>query len=150
MRKVSWKIFLFKFILGFSCCSEQPLAEFYSLPCRHQHCLSCWQGYLQSSVFHSGTGRPVYCPSRCNQIIDDEQILKLLINDTNLHERYQRYLVDIFVETNRLTNWCPGNGCTTIVKIKTYSTSCAHLIECDQCQSIRLAITNVSISGWIL
>ncbi|CAF0946239.1 unnamed protein product [Adineta ricciae] len=119
-----------------TCYSEKPIAEFYSLPCRHQHCLSCWQIYLQSSIYQTGCGQPVHCPSRCIQIIDDEQILKLLANNLVLQERYKKHLVDAFVQTNRLTRWCPGNGCTMIVKMKTYSPKCAQMIECDMCSSV--------------
>lgn len=127
------KILVFIF---FSCCSEKPSNEFYALPCRHQHCFSCWQGYLESNIVLSGCGQSISCPSRCNQIIDDEQILKLLSNNEKLRLRYQRLLIDAFVQTNRLTQWCPGNACSTIVKIKSSSSNLARMIECDTCKTI--------------
>jgi ariadne-1 len=115
---------------------EKPPNEFYSLPCRHQHCLSCWQGYLESKIVNDGCSQSINCISRCNQIIDDEQILKLLSHNENLRARYQRFLIDAFVDTNRLTHWCPGNGCSTIVKMKTYTPNCSQMIECDMCKII--------------
>jgi ariadne-1 len=105
------------------------------LPCRHQHCLTCWQSYVELNIVHSGCGQAIYCPSRCIQVIDDEQILIFLSNNKNLRERYQRFLVEAFVETNRLTHWCPGNGCTNIVKMKSYTPNCTQLIECDMCNT---------------
>jgi ariadne-1 len=119
-----------------SCYSEKGPNEFYSLPCRHQHCLTCWQVYLESNIVQGGCGQSISCPSRCNQVIDDEQILKLLSTNENVRQRYQRLLVDTFVQTNRLTQWCPGNGCITIVKMKTYTPNCAQMIECDMCKMI--------------
>jgi hypothetical protein len=125
-----------KFSCFFSCCAEKPSNEFYSLPCRHQHCLTCWQGYLETNIINNGCSQSIYCISRCNQVIDDEQILKLLSNNEHLRQRYQRFLIDAFVQTNRLTHWCPGNGCSTIVKMKSYTPNCAQMIECDMCKTI--------------
>ncbi len=124
------------FSLDFSCYSEKSPSEFVTLPCRHLHCLTCWQHYLESAIILTGSAQPVSCPSRCNQIIDDEQILKLLVNNDKLRQRYQRFLIDTFVQTNRLTCWCPGNGCTMIVKMKSYASNRAQMIECDNCKTI--------------
>jgi len=98
--------------------------------------LTCWQSYLETNIINNGCGLSIYCPSRCIQIVDDEQILKLLSNNENLRQRYQRFLIEAFVETNRLTHWCPGNGCTVIVKMKSYVPNCAQMIECDMCKTI--------------
>jgi ariadne-1 len=126
---------LFIFFVS-SCYLEKPSNEFYSLACRHQHCLTCWQLYLESNINHGGNGQKISCPSRCNQIIDDEQIFKLLSNNDRLKKRYQTILINTFVETNRLTHWCPGNSCSTIVKLKSYLTDCAQMISCDMCKII--------------
>jgi ariadne-1 len=98
--------------------------------------LTCWEGYLESNIVVSGCTQSISCLSRCNQIIDDEQILKILTNNENLLQRYQRFLIESFVETNRLTRWCPGNGCTVIIKMKSYTPNCAQIIECDMCKII--------------
>ncbi|CAF3702014.1 unnamed protein product [Adineta steineri] len=118
-----------------TCLNECPLNEFYSLRCRHQHCLECWQNYLEQNIFQTGCGRAILCPSRCTQIIDDGKILELLSNKPNLREQYGKFLINAFVETNRLTHFCPGNGCTTIIKMKSYTPKCAQLIECDMCKT---------------
>ncbi len=119
----------------YSCCLEKPSNEFYSLACHHQHCLTCWQLYLESNITHSVNAQKISCPSRCNQIIDDEQILKLLSNNERLKKRYEQMLINTFVETNRLTKWCPGKSCSTIVKIKSYLADCAQMISCDVCKT---------------
>ena len=106
------------------------------MPCRHQHCLKCWQSYLESSIAHGGSGQKISCPSRCNQIVDDEQVLKLLGHNERLKKRYQELVIDSFVDTNRLTHWCPGTACSTIVKIQSYSTNCALMITCDACKVV--------------
>ena len=76
------------------------------------------------------------CPSRCNRLIDDEQVLALLTNDEDLKRRYQHRLVDAFVESNRLTRWCPGQDCQTIVKLKSIPIDDAQMISCDACDTI--------------
>ncbi|CAF1091786.1 unnamed protein product [Rotaria sordida] len=119
-----------------TCYCETPSNEIYALPCRHQHCLTCWQNYLEFNIVNDGCLKPISCLSRCIQIIDDDEILKLISNNTNLCERYRRGLVEAFVETNRLTHWCPGNGCTIIVKIKHFTSNLAKMIECDTCKTI--------------
>lgn len=108
----------------------------FALRCRHQHCLSCWQAYLESHIVVTGCTQSISCLSRCIQVIDDEQILILLKNNPSLCQRYQQFLVDTYVDSNRLTHWCPGNGCSMIVKIKSYSPKCAQMIECDQCKTV--------------
>jgi hypothetical protein len=35
-----------------------------------------------------------------------------------------------------LTRWCPGNSCSTIVKLKSYLADCAQMIGCDMCKTI--------------
>ena len=117
-----------------SCCSQKPLKEFYSLSCHHQHCLTCWQLYLESAITHGASGQKISCPSRCNQIVDDEQIYQLLSGNERLKKRYQQIVIDTFVEKNRLTQWCPGNACLTIVKLKSFVVDCAQMITCDMCK----------------
>lgn len=119
-----------------TCYSEKPPSEFYALECGHQHCLVCWQFYLESSIIHGDHGQKISCPSRCNRLLDDDQILKLLINNDRLTKLYKQSLVNAFVETNRLTHWCPGTPCSTVVKLKFLGIDCAQMINCDACKTV--------------
>ena len=119
-----------------SCYSDKPPNEFYSLPCGHQHCLTCWQLYLESSINQTSTGHRISCPSRCNQIIDDEQIGRFLNTNPRLKQRYEHSLVNTFVESNSLAHWCPGKSCNTIVKLRSSVSDYAYKISCDTCTSI--------------
>lgn len=56
-------------------------------------------------------------------------------NNKILYDRYHILLLKAFVQANQLTQWCPGNGCATIVKLNSYSTNCAYIIDCDKCQT---------------
>ncbi|CAF3649474.1 unnamed protein product [Rotaria socialis] len=118
-----------------TCCVEKPRNEFYSLSCRHQHCLACWQSYLESKIVHSPDGKVISCPSNCNQIVDDEQIFRLLSNNDRLKKLFQKLSVNTYVETNRLTHWCPGNACSTIVKLQSALLDSAQMISCDTCKT---------------
>lgn len=116
------------------CCSECTPNEIFALRCRHQHCRSCWQSYLESNIIVNGCAQSISCPSRCNQVIDDEEILDLLETNEQLCQRYRKLLVESFVQTNRLTHWCHGNSCSMIIKMQTYEPNCSAMIECDHCQ----------------
>ncbi|CAF0955219.1 unnamed protein product [Adineta steineri] len=119
-----------------TCYVDKPFNEFFSLPCHHQHCLTCWEFYLESAITSDSNIQKISCPSRCNQIMNDEQIYKLLSNNERVKKRYQHILINTFIETNRLTRWCPGNSCSTIVKIKTYLPNTAQMIACDECKTV--------------
>lgn len=121
--------------LSSSCCAEKPAKEMKQLACRHSHCLTCWQDYLESRIDQNGCGQGLLCPSRCNQVADDETILEILTNNESLRRRYQHYLLETYVASNRLTKWCPGNNCNTIVKMRSYTPKCSQMIECDHCKT---------------
>lgn len=57
-------------------------------------------------------------------------------SDEQLCQRYQNLLVESFIQTNRLTRWCPGNDCSMIIKMKKYERDCSSMIECDKCQTV--------------
>lgn len=129
------KRFFLLLLLFDRCCSENPASEIFALRCRHQHCLSCWRMYLESNIVLNGCAQSISCPSRCIEVIDDKKILELLSTDENLRQRYGKLLVEAFVQTNRLTRWCPGKNCMMIIKMKSYARNCPHMIECDRCQT---------------
>ncbi|UJR26964.1 hypothetical protein I4U23_008271 [Adineta vaga] len=118
-----------------TCYLDKPLKEFYSLKCNHRHCLTCWHVYLQTCLTNNTSIQKITCPSRCQEVLDDEQVFKLLDNDERLKKRYEQVLINTYVDINRLTHWCPGNSCSTIVKLKSYTTNCTQMISCDMCKT---------------
>ena len=92
--------------------------------------------YLESVLTHGDHGQKISCPSRCNQILEEEQILKLLRDSPQITKLYRQSLVNTYVETNRLTHWCPGTPCTAIVKLKSSGIDCAQMINCDICKMV--------------
>ena len=131
------RLFLFfsSKIFPFRCQCDKPSKQFYSLKCGHQHCLSCWKSYLESNINPSLNRRPISCLSRCDQIIEDEQIFRL-VSDLSLKQRYQRILVDAYVESNRLARWCPGNSCHVIIQLQSIIADDARMITCEECQFV--------------
>ena len=119
----------------FSCYSEKPSNEFYSLACNHKHCLTCWQLYFQSCLANTTNVTKISCPSNCNQILDDDEALRLLKGDERLSKRYEQVMINSYVDTNRLTKWCPGNSCSTLVRITSCLTDCTQMISCDVCKT---------------
>lgn len=110
--------------------------QFYSLKCGHQHCLICWLAYLESKINPSLNQHPLSCPSQCTQIIDDEQIFYLLKSTPSIKRRYQRILINTYVESNRLTRWCPGQSCQAIAQLKSAIADDARMVTCDECSFI--------------
>ncbi|CAF0864024.1 unnamed protein product [Adineta ricciae] len=118
-----------------TCYSEKPPNEFYSLACNHKHCLTCWQLYLQSCLANITNVKKISCPSNCNQIVDDDEVLRLLKDDERLAKLYEQVMINSYVDTNRLAKWCPGNSCSTLVRINSHLTDCTQMISCDVCKT---------------
>lgn len=121
---------------SFSCYLDKPLKEFYSLSCRHLHCLACWGAYIRSVIDRDGNAAKISCPSNCNQVVEDEQVFELLAVDAKRKQDYERQLINAYVATNSLTRWCPGKDCSTIVKMQSNLTDSSRMISCDRCKSV--------------
>lgn len=76
----------------------------------------------------------ILCPSQCDRLLDDDDVFHLLRTSTNIIILYQKNIVNNFVETNRLTTWCPGNRCHQIIWLQSSLADDARLIKCDICQ----------------
>ncbi len=62
----------------------------------------------------------------CNLIVDDEQVLQLL-NDDSVKAIYKELTTNSYVECNRLLRWCPSPNCMHAFSVKF---SDARLVTC--------------------
>lgn len=139
MSDVSYRFLILwnsiRFLFAFRCNQEKPSNDFVMLACRHQHCLECFRNYLKFALADYERPKAIPCPSRCIQMINDEHIFQLIHDDENLAKSYRKYLINCFVQSNPLLQWCPGRDCSTIVKMKNYNRFNSFLIHCDNCET---------------
>ncbi|CAF2052914.1 unnamed protein product [Rotaria magnacalcarata] len=62
------------------CCSTKPINEMAGLECGHIFCTICWQYYLTTKIMHEGIGQTIPCPAKCDILVDDKTVLRLVEN----------------------------------------------------------------------
>ncbi|KAA3485608.1 putative E3 ubiquitin-protein ligase ARI7 [Gossypium australe] len=81
-----------------------------SVACGHPFCLSCWRGYISTTIYDGPGCLSLRCPDpSCNAAVGKDMIDKLATSEEK--EKYSRYLLRSYVEDNRKTKWCPAPGC---------------------------------------
>lgn len=81
-----------------------------SVACGHPFCLSCWRGYISTTIYDGPGCLSLRCPDPCcNAAVGKDMIDKLATSEEK--EKYSRYLLRSYVEDNRKTKWCPAPGC---------------------------------------
>ena len=108
------------------------------LGCGHFYCRTCWLSYLQSMILDENQVNRLTCPAyQCDWLIDDDSVGSLLLTlPKNLsveeastgcpqstaalplaYRRFQRLVVNSFVQHNRYLTWCPGVDCGYAVRV---------------------------------
>lgn len=54
--------------------------------------------------------------SGCTLLIEDEKVL-LYVKNEDVQNSYRRLMTNSYVESNKLTKWCPGVNCGRAVKV---------------------------------
>ncbi|VDK21891.1 unnamed protein product [Taenia asiatica] len=109
--------------------------EMLGLGCGHFYCRACWLGYLQSKILDESQANRLTCPTfQCDGLIDDDSVSALLLSlprtpadETTgpesprlllplAYRRFQRLVVNSFVQHNRYLTWCPGVDCGHAVR----------------------------------
>jgi len=94
----------------FEDCAVQELATAF---CRaHPFCKECWGGYCDAK-FQDGKAEilDVRCPDPgCEKRVSTEMILRSL-GDAEKVEKYRKYELEHFVESNQSIKHCPAAGC---------------------------------------
>lgn len=100
------------------CMDDVRPSECFALPCEHRVCLGCFQAHLAAAIdggvpggFNALRAR---CPSyKCPETVGEEVFEMLL--DAPRFERYERMLLQSFVDDNQCASWCTRAGCTAVV-----------------------------------
>ncbi|OAY37654.1 probable E3 ubiquitin-protein ligase ARI7 isoform X2 [Manihot esculenta] len=103
----------FSNIREFTCgiCFESfPCEKITSAACGHPFCLSCWSGYISTTINDGPGCLMLRCPDPSCWAAVGQDMIDLLASDVD-KDKYSRYLLRSYVEDNRKTKWCPAPGC---------------------------------------
>ena len=103
-----------------------PYGETVGLACGHRFCRECWQPYLKYKVMEGSTCIFTTCPMKdCSEIVPEIKFQQILSKEKNA--KYQKFLVESYVDINRMIKWCPGQNCGKAVQ----GTGAATDVTCD-------------------
>ena len=112
-------------------CDSVPVSRAASLNCGHWFCDECWAGYLisqinsgRSCVFTRCMGMKCVkkgCTHKfgcaCDEMLP-ESVFYRYVKDSQLLEKYRRWMLDNFVEGTKQIKWCPNPQCGNAVEYK--------------------------------
>ena len=108
------------------CYDVFPYGETVGLACGHRFCRECWQPYLKYKVMEGSTCIFTTCPMKdCSEIVPEIKFQQILSKEINA--KYQKFLVESYVDINRMIKWCPGQNCGKAVQ----GTGAATDVTCD-------------------
>ncbi|KAG4079792.1 hypothetical protein HA402_014923 [Bradysia odoriphaga] len=84
------------------------------LQCGHKFCRNCWNQYLTTKIVEYGAHR-IPCPdSKCNVIVEDYHI-KRLMPDPKVLRKYKRSILNNYVKFKSNLSWCTSPGCNYLI-----------------------------------
>ncbi|CAF3738380.1 unnamed protein product, partial [Rotaria sordida] len=99
--------------------------------CKHNFCYSCLHIYLLDKI-HNGCLSLVECPhSDCKEILHPNDI-KRILNDQQMYERYETFMLRRVLQKMPDTRWCPYPNCNFAVLVD--NTRKANKFDCLVCK----------------
>jgi ariadne-1 len=100
------------------CETEIEPGDCISLECNHQFCFDCFKEYLKEKTNDQLTLLATKCPMQfCNFQVPSEIFLKVLKDDKEKLNIYNKCLMRNFTESNADIKLCPNPKCDIIVKL---------------------------------
>jgi hypothetical protein len=102
------------------CYDTFPSHQVMQAGCGHFFCEDCYVHYVTEKIKTKLPNEVVEmkCPSRkCPFWVWDNLIAKLLGNNSKIYERYQRFLLDDFVDKSPTIIFCPSPDCPTATEV---------------------------------
>ncbi|KNC55592.1 ubiquitin-protein ligase [Thecamonas trahens ATCC 50062] len=97
------------------CFLDDP-AELAALSCGHPLCRDCWSSYLRIKITENDVAS-IPCPAgECGVRADQAFVAKYV--DAAVFDKFQRFLLQNFVTSNKNVVWCPAGGCENAVKVE--------------------------------
>ena len=101
----------------FSCgiCEDEITFDDYKkikMPCHHNFCVDCWFEYLKEKINNSKVYKISCMEHKCNQILDEEFIRKIIDKDKDLLKKYEKFLsTKKLMDSNKNIKFCPIPDC---------------------------------------
>ncbi|KAH8950911.1 hypothetical protein BDL97_10G110100 [Sphagnum fallax] len=97
------------FISCGACLDDAPQNKATRMDCGHAFCNDCWTQYFIIKI-KEGQSRRVTCMEhQCGAICDEDKVRKLVGGqDPESVERYERFLLESYIEDNAKVKWCPS------------------------------------------
>jgi ariadne-1 len=114
------------------CCDEVcPWAEGYALGCQHRFCRACYAEYLKAAVQDGPQCTRTHCPEhKCTQVVPRSVFQHFVASGSEEREKYDRYVLRSFVETNKNMRYCPAPRCDMVAmgagSVQSVRCSCGH------------------------
>ncbi|KAH7524041.1 hypothetical protein FEM48_Zijuj06G0076200 [Ziziphus jujuba var. spinosa] len=91
------------------CIEEVSANEMTTMDCGHFFCNTCWTEHFIVKI-NDGQSRRIRCMAhQCNAICDEEIVRNLVsARDLNLAVKFDRFLLESYIEDNRKIKWCPS------------------------------------------
>ncbi|XP_075869096.1 ankyrin repeat and IBR domain-containing protein 1-like isoform X2 [Nelusetta ayraudi] len=104
-------------LCGICMSSNSVFEEPVDMPCCHDFCRGCWEGFLNLKI-QEGEAHNIFCPAfDCYQLVPVEVIESVVSRE--MDKRYLQFDIKAFVENNPLIRWCPQPGCERAVRLST-------------------------------
>ncbi|CAH8309223.1 unnamed protein product [Eruca vesicaria subsp. sativa] len=76
------------------------------MECGHFFCNDCWKEHFTIKI-NEGQSKRIACMAhKCNAICDEDVVRKLVCPE--IAEKFDRFLVESYVDDNKLVKWCPS------------------------------------------
>ncbi|QCD88444.1 probable E3 ubiquitin-protein ligase ARI7 [Vigna unguiculata] len=92
------------------CFENYPRARIEMASCGHPYCISCWEGYISTSISDGPGCLMLRCPDPTCGAAVGQDMISLLKSDED-KQKYARYLLRSYIEDNKKSKWCPAPGC---------------------------------------
>lgn len=86
-----------------------------SAGCNHPYCIYCWKEYINTKI-NEGPHKclTLKCPNPSCDVAIDGDMIHQIASEPN-KEKYDKFLIQSYVEKNKKMKWCPGPGCKFVV-----------------------------------
>ncbi|XP_060680901.1 ankyrin repeat and IBR domain-containing protein 1 isoform X1 [Hemiscyllium ocellatum] len=102
-------------VCGICLCSISVFEDPVDVPCGHEFCRGCWEGFLNIKI-QEGEAHNIICPAcDCFQLVPVDIIENLVSRE--MDKRYLQFDIKAFVENNPVIRWCPTPGCERAVRL---------------------------------
>ena len=88
------------------------------IPCDHFFCSECWIEYLKEKILTSKVEKIMCMQHKCETILSEEFVLKMIKNDDFLIDKYKKFKKRIEVINNPKMKFCPSPDCNSYAELK--------------------------------